>query len=325
MLSKVVMVRNTANFLSEYLTITVETINVNIYFKSESDFTSVKRRDYRVALSSEERYYVKLKASYLYYKENKTQAEIAELFNISRPTLIKLLNDAKKEGIVTIEVHDTRMGNHNVELEQEICKKLELKDVKIITPNAGTTEAINSSIGIAAEQYLNNLLRSGMTVGVGWGRTLEIMARYIKPHSAINDLQLVSLIGGLDSTSANDYAMFANSLCEIMATNYTNCRLAMMYAPIIAQHEMIARTFTDSETLSAVYKLHHNLDIAIVGIDGDPKHSTTVEMEKTLQSIADELESKKIVGNICSRFYNEQGELCPLSIEENILTISPEA
>ena len=83
-------------------------------------------------LSSEERYYIKLKASYLYYKENKTQAEIAELFHISRPTLIKLLNDARKEGIVTIEIHDIRMGSQYIELEQELCKKLGLKDVKIV-------------------------------------------------------------------------------------------------------------------------------------------------------------------------------------------------
>ncbi|MEA5004453.1 MAG: sugar-binding domain-containing protein [Christensenella sp.] len=273
-----------------------------------------------MSLSSEERYYVKLKASYLYYKENKTQAEIAELFNISRPTLIKLLNDAKKEGIVTIEVHDTRMGSHHIELEQTLRKKLGLKDVKIVSASGTSKEAVNLSVGAAAEQYLTNLLRSGMTVGLGWGRTLEIMARYIKPHPSIVDLHIVSLLGGLGSTSAGDYSMFANSLCEIMASNYSSASVSMMYSPLVAPNEVVAQTFTD--TLADTYEKQRALDIAIVGIDSDPAHSTTLEIEKPLQALADEIRDKKIVGNVCSRFYNKKGELCPLSIESNILAIS---
>lgn len=273
-----------------------------------------------MSLSSEERYYVKLKASYLYYKENKTQAEIAELFNISRPTLIKLLNDAKKEGIVTIEVHDTRMGSHHIELEQTLRKFLGLKDVKIVSASGDSKEAVNISIGAAAEQYLTNLLRSGMTVGLGWGRTLEIMARYIKPHPSIGNLHIVSLLGGLGSTSAGDYSMFANSLCEIIASNYANSSVSMMYSPLVAPNEVVAQTFTD--TLAATYEKQHSLDIAIVGVDSDPEHSTTLEIEKPMQALMNEIREKEIVGNVCSRFYNRKGELCPLSIENNILSIS---
>lgn len=274
-----------------------------------------------MALSSDERYYIKLKASYLYYKENKTQTEIAELFNISRPTLIKLLDDARREGIVTIDIHDTRNDNPYIELEQQLRKKLGIKDVKIVNVNDDSIEAINAGIGAAAQTYLVNSLSSGMTIGMGWGRTLETMIRYFRP-SSLSNLSIVSLLGVTGSASASDYSMYANSLCEAMASNVLNASLFPMYAPLVAQDSAAAQTFLASDMVANTYRKYSELDIAIVGIDGDPGHSTTVEMEKTLQPLLHEMERKGIVGNICARFYDADGNIRPLSIDEHILSIS---
>lgn len=275
-------------------------------------------------LSSEERYYIKLKASYLYYKENKTQAEIAELFHISRPTLIKLLNDARKEGIVTIEIHDIRMGSQYIELEQELCKKLGLKDVKIVGVGSASQEAVNSSIGEAAAAYFVNALSSGMTIGIGWGNTLQTMANFMRPDLSVKGLDIIPLLGGLRSTGSDSYTMFANSLCETVASRFQDASVSMLYTPLIAQDRKIAKTLLASEDVTSIFNKMKHLDIAIVGIDGDPAHSTTVKLEKNLQSIYYELQQKQYVGNICSRFYNLKGELATLSLEENIIAVSPE-
>ncbi len=277
-----------------------------------------------MALSSDERYYIKLKASYLYYKENKTQTEIAELFNISRPTLIKLLDDARREGIITIDIHDLRNENPYIALEQQLRKKLGIKDVKIVSAGDESNEAINASIGAAAQTYLVNSLSSGMTVGMGWGRTLETMIRYFRP-SSLSNLSIVSLLGVMGSASAREYSMHANSLCEAMASNVANASLFPMYAPLVAQNAVAAQTFLSSDIVANTCRKYDALDVAIVGIDGDPRHSTTIDMEKTLHPLLPEMEKKGIVGNICARFYDANGNIRPLSIDDQILSISAEA
>ena len=41
----------------------------------------------------------------MYYEENLTQSEIAKEIGVSRALICRLLNEAKKYGIVTIQIH----------------------------------------------------------------------------------------------------------------------------------------------------------------------------------------------------------------------------
>jgi DNA-binding transcriptional regulator LsrR (DeoR family) len=276
-------------------------------------------------LSSEERYYLKLKAAHLYYKENKTQTEIAELFNLSRPTVIKLLSDARDEGIVTIEVRDIRMGGrHYVELEQELLKRLSLTDIKIVGVGNKTQLAINSSIGLAASNYFTSLLRPGMKVGIGWGYTLETMSNYITPNHTIPNLSFIPLLGGISNASSNDYTISANALCETIAHNYADSSVSMLYAPLVAQNMDIVHTITQSADVSGLLGQMGMLDIAMIGIDGEPTHSTTVTLEKALNQISEEIIEKECAGNVCLRFYDIRGNIQPLSIEDLIIGVTVE-
>ena len=59
--------------------------------------------------------------STLYYVEKHTQQEIAELLNLSRQTVSRLINDAINENIVEIKVHNPEIYCKN--LEKSICER----------------------------------------------------------------------------------------------------------------------------------------------------------------------------------------------------------
>ncbi|MDL2236433.1 hypothetical protein LJC56_01165 [Christensenellaceae bacterium OttesenSCG-928-K19] len=272
-------------------------------------------------LSPDERYYLKLKAAYLYYKEDKTQSEIAKLFHISRPTLIKLINEAKEEGIITFEIHDTRMGSHHIELEQRIRKKLDLKDVKILSVGSKSQEAINSSVGSAAANYFLNILESDMTVGIGWGNTLQTMTNYLHPDANIKNLEILPLLGALHTTTSGQSYSPASTLCERVASNFANSTSSMLLAPLIPQDEEISNTLRNSNDLQALFEKMKHMDIAIIGIDGDPEHSTTIRKERELQNVSEELIASGSVGNVCSHFYDANGNFPSLSINGKMITV----
>ena len=65
-----------------------------------------------MALSADQRYYLKRKALYYYYEKNCSNTDIAKMLGISRVTLNRLLAEAKEEGMVKIEIIDTRNISH---------------------------------------------------------------------------------------------------------------------------------------------------------------------------------------------------------------------
>lgn len=275
--------------------------------------------------SHEERYYLKLKAAHLYYIENRPLIEIAELLYLSRPTLNKLLSEAREEGIVTISINDIRQGNHHMGLEHRLRKKLSLKDVKIINAASDAQDIINAAIGFSTAKYLASLIKSGMVIGVGWGHTLQTMANHIQPDPAITNVEFVSLLGGLHTQESKTYSTFGNYLCESIAANYPGSSISMLYTPLIAQDDATAKAIKSMDSIASTLERMRALDVAVVGIDGDPQHSTTVALEKSFHApeVKAELIKKCYVGNICSRFYTLEGELEMLSIEDRVISIYP--
>lgn len=58
-----------------------------------------------------ERLHKILEVAKMYYIENLTQSEIAKELNLSRPSISKMLNEAKESGIVTININSPFSDN----------------------------------------------------------------------------------------------------------------------------------------------------------------------------------------------------------------------
>ena len=65
----------------------------------------------------------------LYYEKKYTQQEIANLMNLSRQTVSKLLNDAIKENIVEIKIHNPKKETKNDSIYKIINVTKKVKDL----------------------------------------------------------------------------------------------------------------------------------------------------------------------------------------------------
>ncbi len=277
-----------------------------------------------MSLSTDDRYDVMLKAAYLYYVDDRTQSEISALLNISRPTIIKLLNQAKQDGIVKIEVVDIRKTNRYIQMEGSLRSLLKLDDVKIVESKQDEFPAIADAIGSEAAAYLSKMAKSRMRIGIGWGKTLEALSYKIKPNRDKTEIEFLPLLGCPGSSSNMGYTMFSNNTCERIATNFEGSSINYLFAPLVAQNETIANTFLKSENVKMVMDKMNHLDLAIVGLDGGIAYSTTIECEKLDESDIDELRRARIAGNICTRFFDINGSLCDVSLNRRVISISGE-
>lgn len=75
-----------------------------------------------------------VRASELYYERGLSQQKIADILGVSRPTVSRLLEEARKSGVVEIVVHAPLKQNY--ELSERLRRELGLKDAVVIQGEA---------------------------------------------------------------------------------------------------------------------------------------------------------------------------------------------
>ena len=98
--------------------------------------------------------------SELYYKDGRTQQDIAERLGISRATVINYLKQSRDQGLVEIKIKGS--AYQGSELELELRRKYALKEVYITnTDHKRTAHEAHLSTARLAAKALEGLLKNG--------------------------------------------------------------------------------------------------------------------------------------------------------------------
>ncbi|MEO0980837.1 MAG: sugar-binding domain-containing protein, partial [Pseudomonadota bacterium] len=155
-------------------------------------------------------------ATWLYYAESRTQAEVAKALGVSRASVANYLADARRRGLVTISLAPGLL--EQADLSKRLAARFKLKGAFIapeISEEDGDPTQLRKRLGIAGAQILLSRLRKDMTIGVAWGRTMLELANAL-PERNQESLRVVQVSGsslGDDVTSPEACTLFiANRL-----------------------------------------------------------------------------------------------------------------
>lgn len=239
-----------------------------------------------------------------YYVDQLTQAQIAEMYNISRSTISRLLSRARDEGIVRIQI--VRPQTRHLSLEQRLCTQFGLTEAIVIAvqqwPNQSSE--IRHLVGAEAAQFVDPRIKPNMLVGVGRGRTLAELAYGLSKLATPRNITLVQLLGDIDiKHSLARGAEITRLLCE----GYGGAGY-FLNAPALVQDQQLAQLLMQSSNIQQVSALYERLDLAIVGIGA--LHNSPLVLagllgEPEIQRLAD----AGAVGDICGHFYTAEGVL----------------
>jgi DNA-binding transcriptional regulator LsrR (DeoR family) len=243
-------------------------------------------------------------AAKMYYEEDKTQDEIAKVLEVSRPTVSRLLRQARDEGLVHITVLDPFTSVDSVANLLE--ETLGLSTALVVT-GAGEAEAqhqIRKRIGLAAARYLSAELRPGDMLGIGWGRTLREVATALESQANLA-LTVVPLMGGLGQISPS---FQVHELGRVFAERLGGVWQAL-YVPAIVTDDIARRSLLASDDVAQVIRTWDQLNVVVVGI-GNLHLGSEVQMlfadyldSDTLRR----LEQRGAVGDICMHFFDSEG------------------
>jgi len=272
---------------------------------------------WRILMVNNDRYYQTLKSARYYYELGKTQQEIADELQISRPTVAKYLREAKDAGMVEIRVLDIRNKNSVIDLESALRDSFGLKFVRIVEVEHASDEALKEKLGEETARHLERLVKNGSSIGVSWGTTLKAAADALRQNRNLHGVKVVTLVGG---ASRLDSTIHANVLCERIAARCGGTS-SYLYAPAIVDSAETAEKLRKSTEIKAVLDLARSVDIALVGIGSPDETSSIVRTGYFGAHDLRQLREYKVVGDICTRFYDEQGAVSPLALNDRIIGI----
>ena len=114
----------------------------------------------------------------MYYENEMGQNEIAQKLGISRPTVSKLLKEAKERGYLRIEIVGPQEQNC-YKLERELEEKFGLKEA-IVVEDKHDDIFQKEELGAEVAKYLYRIIQEGDIIGVSMGTTLKMIPQYAK-------------------------------------------------------------------------------------------------------------------------------------------------
>lgn len=255
----------------------------------------------------------------MYYEEGAKQSEVAKRFNISRSLVSKYLAKARALGLVEIIIHDDTAHPYRL-LEEKIAEKFALQEVICIAPTG--VELLNKRIGITAAKYLARILQPNQKVGVSAGTVVHEAAMNFSPKSQMESVKFVPLVGGLGQ---QHMALQANVVCELFAKKSDGMAVEL-HAPITVDSAQAKQVFMEQSFIKQVFDEAKSVDVALVGIGGLPAYSTMTKTYLLADSdqLQVELSDRKVAGDICYNFIDEEGNLAACTWNDRVLAIDLE-
>lgn len=250
----------------------------------------------------------------MYYTEEINQKMIAEELGLSRPTISRILKNAKERGIVKIII-DPVFGNSYVDLEKKIEHRFGLKEVFIVESKADSDEQKNA-LGKAAASYLERLVKDDSVVGISMGTSLAKVPQFIKKGLSKKAV-FTPLVGGLGHTGME---LHSNTIVEAMAKVFGGFYY-LLHAPARVSSALIKEEFLKEEGINQIVKMGDELEIALVGI-GVPNASSAIMAtgyynEDDMQKMRD----KEVVGDVCMQFFDITGDTKPFGADNNVVGV----
>ncbi len=257
-----------------------------------------------------------IEAAKLYYLLDYNQNEIAKVLGISRPTVSRLLQQAKEKGIVQITIMDPTEDVENLATQLE--KKFNLKRALVASIPQFEDHIIKNYLGEKAALYLDEIVKDQDIIGVTWGTTLYHIAVELK-QKFVKNVKVVQLKGGVSHAETNTYA---SEILYLFGKAYNTTPLNLPL-PAIVDHIVVKQAMEADRHIHKILEQGKNANIALFTIGSIKKDSLLFQMGYFTENDQKAL-NEKAVGDICSRFFDKNGAVCDESLNERTLGVKLE-
>ncbi len=250
--------------------------------------------------------------SILYYEKGLSQQEIANRFGISKMTVSRMLQKAKDVGIVEIRIHKPFASN--ISLEGVLEKRFRLRRAHVVVKGREEEDVV-SLLGKFWAFQMNLNIKKSFVLGVGVGKTIAEVVRYLFPMK-VENVEIVQLLGGLaDVTRENPFSI-VQELCEKLGARGTYLASLATVENKEWRDHLLYETMNGKALYSQWSRCHQAL-FGVGSIEGGTLLGSHLVREEELKEIGE----KGGVGDILGHVFDEAGHFIHTSLEERLVSI----
>jgi len=236
----------------------------------------------------------------MYYEDDINQFEIAQKLNLSRPTVSRLLSEARRRKLVEVTVNYPWRSDPL--LEAELVKTFNLRDARVLAAGELSNADTQKGVGVLGAQLIDKYLENGMTLAIsrGTGVYSTVEALQPRPELKVNVVQIQGALGDL----LGDGSDIAIHLHGRYAGDFH-----FLHAPMLLENPLSTEILLKEPTIRATLEKAKQADVALIGIGStDPLVSSLLRHRLLTADELQKLEEEGVVGDIAGRFYGEDGE-----------------
>jgi len=240
------------------------------------------------------------RAAWLYYGEELTQGQVAEKLNVSRSTVIRMIQRAKETGLVKITIG---VASDTFEMERDLENRYGLQKVRLV-PEAVNDQMQRRWLGQAAAEMLIDLARDDMTIALSWGSTMQAMADQLRGSSAHHGMMTVALNGGLHNASRGTNP---HEVAELVG-QFFGATSHSLYAPVYVRNEATAAGLYRDQGVQEALNLARNAALVVFSFGGIQESATMLKLGYVTPEERDFLLRNGAVGEIAGRWIDRSGQ-----------------
>lgn len=234
----------------------------------------------------------------LYYEQDKTQSEIAKMYQVSRPLVSRMLKEAKDMGIVRIEIGQPSDRNqiilNQLRSAYRICGG-------VVVPNKSSESQTNQMLIASALDHIKGLNQN--RYGIGWGNIIGLMVSAMeKQEPEDSSARYACPLLGNSGVSTRNY--HSNELVRIFAEGMS-AQPEYLYAPALATTEAELKLIRELENYKTVFESWSHLDVAVVNIGNYPSSPDFASVAR----YGEALKKGKAVGRLLNYFFDVSGNV----------------
>lgn len=231
-----------------------------------------------------------------HYLDGASKVTIAEEFGISRFKVARILDEARRAGLVRVEI--AAPAQIDTALSEELRSRYDLKDAIVVAAGEASATSMRRAVGGMAAEYFNEVVSEGDVVGLACSRTLQEMVFALDSLPRITVVQLTGVHpGGVEENSVE--------LVRRVATLARGPALPI-YAPLLLPRPADTHGLRKSPQVADATRRYTDLSKAIVGIGSwDPPESLVHESLSPAEREA--LRERGARAEACARLVDSSG------------------
>lgn len=255
---------------------------------------------------------LRLRAAWLYHAFGLTQNEVAAQLGLGRSTVIRLLEEARQRGEVKFSIGEG--SGELIELSLTLERSLGL-DEAIVVPAPAQSGRTSAAVGLALGKFLSETITDGMSIGVGWGRTLSAALTSFSPPRR-SGVRVMSLMGGaVEAEFANPFEFSWRLATALQAECF------LFPAPLVVDSADTKRRLMEGCGLNRLTALASSLDMAVVSAGDVSEQAGSLVRNIISDRDAAELLKRGCQADIMCNFIDGAGRLIDHPLNQRTMSV----